>query len=299
MKREPRNPDISFKPAVVSWFNKHTEAKAHFDPIIKFLVEHYSGSNYGFINKKAYPEYRFNSIGNGEIYVVIRASQSHSIVRFRIDSAVVEYEFSDYCKNVAAKDGSRIDVVDFIVEKTNDLKLLNDFLRRHEIHNFKQPKINSWKEHKVNSADGYTSIRLQSGKEVEVTHGHLELSKKFINWLKKNGFKNIKNEFILANFDRIDVLFKMNRKNILSELKTVSGSSTKRVIREALGQILDYQYYHNSDEADELWIVVNDECTELDVRFVKQLRERHKLPLRLVWTKNQGFASFPKLQRRI
>lgn len=137
MKREPRNPKIEFKPAVISWFNTFPEAKTYFDPIRSFLVKHYSGSNHGFINKEAYPEYRFNSVGNREVYVVIRASQNHTTVRVRINSKMVHPEFTDYCKIVANKDGSkRLDVIDFMVSKTSDVKIISDFFINHKIHNF-------------------------------------------------------------------------------------------------------------------------------------------------------------------
>ncbi|WP_409425300.1 MULTISPECIES: hypothetical protein [unclassified Pseudoalteromonas] len=136
MKREPRNSDIKFKPAVVSWFKNRPDAQAHFDPVKEFLVSCYSGSNYGFINKKAYPEYRFNSVGNNEVYVVIRASQNHTLVRVRVDSLKVKIEFDDYYKTIANKHGERIDVYDFVVSKTSDLKIISDFFRKHEIHNF-------------------------------------------------------------------------------------------------------------------------------------------------------------------
>lgn len=128
-----------------------------------------------------------------------------------------------------------------------------------------------------------------------MTNGHLKLSNKFIRWLERKGFKSIKSEFVLANHDRIDVRFTLKDKQIFSELKTVSGSSVKRAIREALGQILDYQYYDNREKANELWIVINDECSDNDVLFIKQLIEGHKLPLRLVWEKGKGFLSYPEL----
>jgi len=296
MNREPRNPDMKFKPAVISWFKRNPEAKNYFEPIKRFLVGHYSGENHGFINKKAYPEYRFNSVGNREIYVVIQASQNHTRVRIRIDFSIVNPEFKDYYKTVANKDGSkRHDVIDFMVYKTSDIKIINTFFRKHRIHNFLSPKRGAWKKFEMNSDNSYKSIRLQSGQEVEVTNGHLKLSKKFIKWLGRRGFKNIQSEFVLANHDRIDVLFYLKGKPIFSELKTISGSSAKRAIREALGQILDYQYYGSTDNASELWIVVNDECSDNDVLFVKRLIDQHQLPLRLVWEKNRGFTSYPAL----
>lgn len=295
MKREPRNSDIKFKPAVVSWFKRSPEAQAHFDPVKEFLVSFYYGSNYGFINKKAYPEYRFNSVGNNEVYVVIKASQKHTLVRVRIDSSIVKAEFNDYYKTIANRDGKRIDVYDFMVSKTSDIKIISDFFRKHKIDNFTAPKLGAWKKFEISTLDKYKSIRLQSGETVEVSHEHLKLSIKFIKWLGSQGYKNVKDEYILANQDRIDVLFKLNNKTIFSELKTVSGSSAKRAIREALGQVLDYQYYDQTESASELWIVVNDECSDKDVLFIKTLIDKHKLPLRLVWQKNRGFTSFPEL----
>jgi hypothetical protein len=288
------------KPAVIAWFKNNPEANAFFDPVKGFLVQHYSGANHGFINRDAYPDYRFNSArGKGEIYVNIRARQGHTVVRIRIKSELVHPDFSDYQKTIAGRSpNERIDVVDFVISETEHLKVMNDFFRVHKIDNFTVPSKNAWKKFDINSAGTYKSIRTTEGRTVEVTHGHLELSKKFIKWLKRKGYRNIKDEFVLANFDRIDVRFELEDKKIFSELKTVSGRATKRAIRQALGQILDYQYYDDREKADELWIVVNDECTNLDVQFIKQLVEKHELPLRLVWEKRKGFASFPELESR-
>ena len=297
MKREPRNPDVTFKPAVISWFKKHPEAHIHFDKVKEFLVCFYSAENYGFINKKAYPEYRFNSVGNGEIYVVIRASQNHTLVRIRIDSSKVKSEFDDYYKTVASKHGDSIDVYDFMVSKAKDLKIINDFFRKHNIHNFTKPKAGAWKSFEINGTHEYKSIRLSTGETVEVTYEHLRLSNRFIKWLNGQGYKNIVDEYVMANKDRIDVLFHLDNKTILAELKTVSGGSTKRAIREALGQVLDYQYYDQTENASELWIVVNSECSDSDQFFIETLISKHKLPLRLVWETNRGFKSFPELKR--
>jgi hypothetical protein len=298
MNREPRDPDARHKPAVASWFKKNKQAKSHFDPVIDFLNTHYTGDNFGFINKKAYPEYRFNSISKGENYVVVRASKNHTRVRFKIDHNEVSSDFKEYTKKLKSKDGSRfIDFVDFLVFKTEDLKLLSDFITSHSVDNFDKNCADSRKLDEINEPDGGLLVRLIQGGMVQVSEDHSRLQKKFIEWAKARGTKNIQEEFVLANGDRIDVRLNFRGKNVFSELKTVSGSSTKRAIREALGQLLDYQYHGETIASDELWIVVDGECNKDDKRFINKLIINHKLPLVLLWEKNNEFLSFPPIKK--
>ncbi len=297
MKRKPRNPDIDQKQNVVTWFQKRPEAKNHFNPVIGFLVENYLGANYGFINKESYPEYRFNSAGSGETYVVVRASQNHSFLRVRMPFDLIAPQFRDNCKKIKNKEGTKqIEVIDFLISETKHIKLVYDFFRVHKVNNFKKPEKKSWNKFKVSGDKKYTSIRLNEGGMVEVTHEHLRLTEKFIKWVSKKGFKDIKNEYILANKDRIDVRFYIDNQLIFTEMKTVGGSSSKRSIREALGQLLDYQYYNSTIQAKELWIVINDKVDESDIQFIDSLRDMHNLPLRIVWEKAKGFSSHPNLK---
>lgn len=298
MNREPRDPDTRNKPAVASWFKKNKQAKIHFDPVIDFLNKHYTGNNFGFINKKAHPEYRFNSISKGENYVVVRASKNHTRVSFKIDHNKVNSDFKEYTKKKKNKDGTKdIEFVDFLVFKTEDLKLLSDFITTHSIDNFDKNCADSRKSDEINESGNRLVVRLIEGGMVEVSDDHFRLQKKFIEWAKARGTKNIQEEFVLANGDRIDVSFNFRGKNVFSELKTVSGSSTKRAIREALGQLLDYQYHGETIASDELWIVVDGECNKDDKKFINKLIINHKLPLVLLWEKNNEFSSFPPIKK--
>lgn len=296
MNRKPRNPDARHKPAVVSWFKKNKQAKNHFDPVINFLCNHYTGDNFGFINKKAFPEYRFNSAGNGEVCVVVRASLSHTRVRIS-NYNNLHPEFSDYTKRIANRHGEYYEVVDFLISKKDDLKLLSEFISSHSVDNFDKNCATPWNSSEFNESTNRQMIRLIEGGIVEVSDDHFRLQKKFIEWVKTRGTKQIQEEFVLANRDRIDVRFNFRRKNVFSELKTVSGSSTKRAIREALGQLLDYQYHGETITSDELWIVVDGECNDDDVEFINKLIINHKLPIRLLWEKNDKFSSFPPIKK--
>ena len=78
---------------------------------------------------------------------------------------------------------------------------------------------------------------------------------------------------------------------IYAELKSVSSYSKKpkRAIRAALGQVLDYQFYDTSNQASELWIVL-DQCklTTKDKEFIKSLNSNFKsITLKLLVEKNE------------
>ncbi len=297
MPKNLRNPDINSKPAVVDWFKKYPEAKYHFKPLKNFLIAHYKDSNHGFINKKNHPEYRFNTASKGEIHIRIIVSKGHSHLRFILDSDfVVSFDFEDYRKDIVFRN-SRVSVVDLVVSSAKHIKQVINFLMQNPIHNFDVPEINSWKKYdEFGEEKEYTTIRLYSDQKVEVTSNHSILSKSFIRWLKSKGFTNIQDEYMIAaTRDRIDVLFCLNGKAVLSELKTVDNSSSKRAIREALGQILDYQYYNDNKRVEELWIVLNGEVSYADKQFIDVLRDKHKIPLTLVWGESEKFFTHPKL----
>ncbi len=79
---------------------------------------------------------------------------------------------------------------------------------------------------------------------------HNKLSNKFAAWLKKSGCLDISQEqdYVDVSFQKIDTLY-------LAELKTCYGVGTTKAIREALGQLLEYNYYPGRESASQ-WVVV-------------------------------------------
>lgn len=117
---------------------------------------------------------------------------------------------------------------------------------------------------------------------------HNMLSKHFTEWLKGSGFKRINSERNSA-----DVTFR--RKSLLyrAELKTCYGVGSTRAIREALGQLLEYNLYPGRSRADAWAVIIDEKPTMHDVEYLLILRHRLKLPICLGWREGSEFV-FPE-----
>jgi hypothetical protein len=117
---------------------------------------------------------------------------------------------------------------------------------------------------------------------------HNKLSNEFVKWLKKEYGTTAKQER-----DRIDIHFSLNAKSCLAELKVCFGVGARKSIREALGQLLEYNHYPKRQSAD-TWLVVLDEEPALDdFDFVHTLREKRALPIVIGWCSGNGFRFRP------
>lgn len=124
----------------------------------------------------------------------------------------------------------------------------------------------------------------------EIIPLHNKLSNQFATWLGKNNFENIRQE---ENFS--DVLFEKRGKTYRAELKICYGASPSRSIREALGQLLEYNYYPNAINTNHWIIILNRLPTPQDIDYISTLKEKLKLPLSLGWKQNKEFAFASKL----
>ena len=102
---------------------------------------------------------------------------------------------------------------------------------------------------------------------------HNELSNTMVDYLKKKGCKNIKVEDKYVDIKCIDE----NGKKIFFELKT--AQTVKSAIREALGQLLEYNHYPNTNNADKLIIVTKHEPEKDDIQYLTGLRMIYKIPV--------------------
>jgi hypothetical protein len=115
---------------------------------------------------------------------------------------------------------------------------------------------------------------------------HKELSNKFVRWLHKTGCKVLGQEK-----ERVDVEFQDGAKLCRAELKVCYGMTTRFAVREALGQLLEYNYYGRRSPADR-WIIVLDlPPTPTDVTFVRTLTKKKGLPLSLCWPSGNAFVT--------
>lgn len=102
---------------------------------------------------------------------------------------------------------------------------------------------------------------------------HNELSNIMVEYLKKEGYKNIKVEDNYVDIKCVDE----DGKTIFFELKT--SKTVKASIREALGQLLEYNHYPDTNKADKLIIVTKHEPDELDVQYLIGLRKKYNIPI--------------------
>ena len=102
---------------------------------------------------------------------------------------------------------------------------------------------------------------------------HNELSNVLIEYLKNNGYKSVK-----AEDNYVDIKCINNSGELIFfELKT--AKTVKAAIREAIGQLLEYNHYPNTNKANKLIIVTKSEPSESDIQYLSTLRTKYNLPV--------------------
>ncbi|MHA1882505.1 MAG: hypothetical protein ACTSUO_05615, partial [Candidatus Thorarchaeota archaeon] len=119
---------------------------------------------------------------------------------------------------------------------------------------------------------------------------HKRLSRKFAKWLADKGYERIKVER-----NQIDVSFRDNGIRYMVEIKIVYKVSTKHAIREAIGQVLEYNYYEGRKPSDNWIILLDTEPTDDDIRYLKKIKKKHVLPLNLGWLEGSDFTFMQQL----
>ncbi len=122
-------------------------------------------------------------------------------------------------------------------------------------------------------ADKKTGSVMVRPSEYMMTFRHNELSNALVKYLDTHGYRNIKTE---DNYVDIKCNDKSGQ-NIFFELKT--GMTVKSAIRNAIGQLLEYNHYPDTDKAENLIIVTGLEPEEDDVKYLNKLRKIYKLPI--------------------
>jgi hypothetical protein len=121
-----------------------------------------------------------------------------------------------------------------------------------------------------------------------ISRHHNELSNAFAHWLKSRHSVAPSREK-----KQVDVRFKFGTQSVLVELKVCYGLSTRHAIRDALGQLLEYNYYP-ARSPDDVWLVVLDaEPSSSDKQYVEILRKDLSFPLFLGWRLESGFVFHP------
>lgn len=112
------------------------------------------------------------------------------------------------------------------------------------------------------------------------------LALRFSAWLKEQGYTDVRYER-----DYVDISFRCGRQSVMAELKVCSSFSPRRAIREAVGQVLEYNLYWNESCADEWWIVLDQHAAAADLKYIKRLRAEFSFPLFLAYEdEDSGFC---------
>jgi len=90
----------------------------------------------------------------------------------------------------------------------------------------------------------------------------------------------------------IDLCFRLNGVRLLVEFKIAYTGDPKPAIREALGQILEYNYYPGRKHFDHWILVLNCSPTHADLEFLRRIR-RVGLPISYGWPSTRGFDFSP------
>jgi hypothetical protein len=130
-------------------------------------------------------------------------------------------------------------------------------------------------------ADSLLEARyLRRSKEqiAEITPLHKMLSNSFVAWAKGQGANELHQENRY-----VDTTFLFGKTRLMVEYKICYGRNTAAAIREALGQIFEYNLRRGRKRHDK-WLLVLD-CPPFseDIEFVQRLRAEHFAPLFLGW----------------
>lgn len=114
---------------------------------------------------------------------------------------------------------------------------------------------------------------------------HNKLSNDFKEYLLNEGFLDIEREK-----NAIDLIAKRGNSTYIFELKVVNTPYVRHSIREALGQLLEYNYYPNRKKFNYLNIVLNRKPSEAEIEWCKNLN-RIGIQFELFWQNCNLFES--------
>lgn len=118
---------------------------------------------------------------------------------------------------------------------------------------------------------------------------HRSLSRQFQRWLaSEHGISG------RAEQRQIDMVFNVGKSPAMAEFKIAYDGNTKAAMREALGQILEYNHYPGRSLTTAWFLVVDQKPCEDDRSFVNSLRASWRCPIYLGWQHGTGFNFFPK-----
>lgn len=118
---------------------------------------------------------------------------------------------------------------------------------------------------------------------------HSALSNRFRNWVQARFAARA-----IQEHKSVDVTFDCDGSTHLAELKICYGGNTRAAIREAMGQLLEYNHYPSRSEAQFWWLVLDHNPKNTDRDYIAVLRNRYALPITLAWPVANEFESHPE-----
>lgn len=124
-----------------------------------------------------------------------------------------------------------------------------------------------------------------------ISRKHAALSNAFCKWLKSTFGICAKQES-----HQIDAAFRAAGEKYLAEFKIAYQGDTRRAIREALGQILEYNHYPPREKCDRWLLVLDEKPSYEDIAYIRTLTTRYPLPLNLGWNADAQFEFIDPLR---
>ncbi len=125
-----------------------------------------------------------------------------------------------------------------------------------------------------------TKTHVREPRAVEITYLHDKLSKSLTRYLSAiYGTEKVTREHILGDtFNRIDIVVNDSDELILFEIKTYASAKTS--VREAIGQLFEYNYYPENINAKQMVIVTppNQFSSEI-AKYISYLRSTFAIPM--------------------
>jgi hypothetical protein len=125
--------------------------------------------------------------------------------------------------------------------------------------------------------------RVTKEQEVEILLLHKDLAGRFGKWLRDSNYRDLQPERRW-----VDIRFRLHERRFMAELKICYHQNTRQAIREAIGQVIEYNHYPRRTAAEEWWIILDQQPTKTDATYIRTLRARYLVPLHLGYEASPG-----------
>jgi hypothetical protein len=131
-------------------------------------------------------------------------------------------------------------------------------------------------------------LRKTRASEKNVLRLHAALSNRFRAWLKRRFQVTA-----IQEENHEDIHFIDRGTSYVAELKTCYGGNTKAALREALGQIIEYNHYPPRLQKERWLLVLDSRPTATDQDYITAIRTKYHLPIGIAWPLNAEFEIAP------